>query len=193
MQLRLLRRADVIAAGGEEVAAAMDDIRTALAALRDGRAEMPPETSVRLGAEGAPQARVYALPARVGGHAGVKWTAHRPAGQTPATASFTIVNDAVTGLPIGLVESASLTATRTAAASAFMLMARPPRRVALPRRRGTSRRPICGCLLNCSRAYTASRSGTVRRPEPRLSPAFPQRSPSWPPPTSARPWTARTR
>ncbi len=127
--MRLLDRADVVAAGGDDVVNAMEVIRHALAELRSGRAEMPPENSVSLGADG--RARAYALPARVGDAAGVKWTAHRPEGHVPSIASFTMVNDAVTGLPLGLVESALLTATRTAATSAFMLMARPPRRVAL--------------------------------------------------------------
>jgi ornithine cyclodeaminase len=48
--------------------------------------------------------------------------------------SVTVVNDAATGLPIGLVESALLTATRTAACSAIALQlgaAAPLRRIAL--------------------------------------------------------------
>lgn len=109
----------------------MDDIRAVLVALRAGDAEMPAETSVRLGPPGAGQARAYALPARVGDYAGVKWTAHRPPGGAPGVVSLTVISDAVTGWPIGVVESALLTATRTAAVSAFMLRARPPRRVAV--------------------------------------------------------------
>ena len=85
---------------------------------------MPPENSVTLG-EGS-LARAYALPARLGGPcqwAGVKWTAHRPAldDGLPAVMSVTMVNDATTGLPMGIVESALLTATRTAAVSALVL------------------------------------------------------------------------
>ncbi len=118
---------DVLAAGGADIPAAIADIRAALAALRDGDAEMPAETSVRLGGAQETQSRAYALAARVGGHAGVKWTAHRPDGAV----SLTIVNDAVTGWPLGVVESALLTATRTAAVSGLVLQARPPRRVVL--------------------------------------------------------------
>ena len=95
---------------------------------------MPAETSVALG--GSAQARAYALPARLGdGDAGVKWTAHRAGGDGwPAIVSLTTVSDAATGLPIGLVESASLTATRTAAVSGLALQhgaSAPVRRVAL--------------------------------------------------------------
>jgi ornithine cyclodeaminase len=129
--MRVLSRSDVAAAGGGDIAAAMADIRHCLALLRAGDAEMPAETSVRLGPPEGRQARAYALPARVGDRAGVKWTAHRPPGSAPAVMSLTAVNEAATGMPIGVVESALLTATRTAATSASVLLARPPRRVAL--------------------------------------------------------------
>jgi ornithine cyclodeaminase len=116
--------ADMRAAGGLDIPAAMADLRMALALWRDGMAEMPAENSVTLGE--ASLARAYALPARLGGNvqwAGVKWTAHRPAlgDGAPAVVSVTMVNDAMTGLPIGIVESALLTATRTAAVSALVL------------------------------------------------------------------------
>jgi ornithine cyclodeaminase len=123
LALRFLSRADVIAAGGGDVAAAIADVRAALRGLRDGDAEMPPENSVRLGPRGATQARGYALPARTGDDAGVKWTAHRPplADGLPANVSLTVVNDALTGLPLGIVESGLLTAMRAAAVSALVL------------------------------------------------------------------------
>lgn len=137
--IRFLGRTGVVAAGGEDFPAALADVRAALALLRAGDAEMPPENSVRLGPPGAAQARAYALPARLGGAiaaAGLKWTAHRPAVNdgAPAIVSMTIVNDAQTGRPIGVVESALLTAMRTAAVSALVLQHAapvPPRRVAL--------------------------------------------------------------
>ena len=137
MRLRILSRAQVIAAGGDDFGAAMADIRQALLSLREGNAEMPAETSVRLGNSEATQSRAYALPARVGDRAGVKWTAHAfhdnrdPDNENPSVMSITAINDAIGGQSIGIVESALLTATRTAAATAFMLQARPPRRLAL--------------------------------------------------------------
>ena len=132
--IRFLSGADVAAAGGLDLGAAEADIRAAAALWRAGAAEMPAETSVALG--GSPQARAYALPARLGeGDAGLKWTAHRAGGDgLPAIVSLTLVSDAATGLPVGLVESASLTATRTAAVSALALRhaaSGPVRRVTL--------------------------------------------------------------
>jgi ornithine cyclodeaminase len=127
LMLRILGRDDVLRAGGGDFAAAVADVADGLAALRDGRAEMPAETSVSLGTPPTRQARAYALPARIGALAGVKWTAHRPIGTDPARAvppaivSMTLLSDAVSGLPLALVESALLTAMRTAAVSALAL------------------------------------------------------------------------
>ena len=137
--VRFLSREDVLAAGGGDMRAAVDDVRAALALLRAGDADMPAETSVRLGPPGISQAHAYALPARLGGDieaAGLKWTAHRPPVDdgAPAILSMTIVNDVVSGRPIGIVESALLTAMRTAAVSALVLehaASTAPRRVAL--------------------------------------------------------------
>jgi ornithine cyclodeaminase len=133
--LRFLSRTDVFAAGGGDFAAAIADVRAALTGLRNGEAEMPAENSVRLGPAGATQARGYALPARCGDVAGVKWTAHRPplADGLPTITALTVVTDALTGLPLGIVESALLTSMRTAAVSALVLAGagRNARRVAL--------------------------------------------------------------
>lgn len=130
LPLLFLNHADVIAAGGNDIAAACRDVRMALAQLRAGEAEMPPEVSVRLGLPGTDQARAYALPARTGAVAAVKWTAHQP----PAAPSITLLNDAISGLPTGVVESATLTSTRTAAVSALVLQhaaSAPLRKIAL--------------------------------------------------------------
>ena len=137
LPIRFLSGHDVRAAGGLDIAAAMDDVRAALTLWRNGDAAMPAETSVPLGA--TPQALAFALTARLGGSlglAGVKWTAHRPLldDGSPSIASITIVNDAATGLPLGMLESAQLTATRTAAVSALVLQlgaSAPVRRVTL--------------------------------------------------------------
>jgi ornithine cyclodeaminase len=139
--IRYLSRADVLAAGGGDVAAAVADVRAGFALLAGGGATMPAEISVALGLAGAPTAgaRAYALPARLDGArpvAGLKWTAHRPpvADGLPSILSLTTVNDAVTGRPLGLVESAGLTVMRTAAVTALALETtapRPLRRVAV--------------------------------------------------------------
>lgn len=128
--LPVLDRAAVIAAGGADFAAALADVREGFALLRAGEAEMPAETSVALGTPTS-SGRAYALPASIGGRfqaAGVKWTAHRPllGDGLPVIASHTIIHDRQTGLPLGIVESALLTAMRTAAVSALALDALTP-------------------------------------------------------------------
>ena len=129
--LRWLARADVLQLGGADFAMATSDVREVVAMLRAGTAQMPAELSLPLDT-----GRVYALPARVGDVVGLKWTAHRGASGNgaPAILSFTLVNDAATGRPIGAVESGLLTAMRTAAVSAIVLREAAPaplRRVAL--------------------------------------------------------------
>lgn len=137
VELRHLSRRDVIALGGGDIARAVEDVTEVLRLMRAGEAAMPVETAVALA--GSEQAKAYALAARVGGRfgaAGVKWTAHRPPARdgAPRILSLTLVNDLATGRPRGLVESALLTATRTAAVSALALRTvapQPPRRVAV--------------------------------------------------------------
>ncbi len=118
--------------------AAIADVRSAFAMLRAGEATMPSETSVALDMNCAPDARSYALPAALGApynSVGVKWTTHRAAiAGPPRIVSLTVVNDRHTGAPVGIVESAVLTAMRTAAVSALALRhvaPRPVRRLAL--------------------------------------------------------------
>ncbi len=134
---RLVRRSDVAVLGGGNVSHAIADITEVLRLLRRGEASMPAETSVAL--SGPEAARAYALPASVGGSygvAGVKWTAHRPpnSDRGPKIVAVTMVNDLKTGWPIGIVESALLTATRTAAVTALALRTMAPaplRRIAV--------------------------------------------------------------
>ncbi|TSD85576.1 ornithine cyclodeaminase [Mycobacterium sp. KBS0706] len=134
VELRHLSRRDVIALGGGDIARAVEDVTEVLRLMRAGEAAMPAETAVALA--GSQQAKAYALAARVAGRfgaAGVKWTAHRPPALdgAPQILSLTLVNDLATGRPRGLVESALLTATRTAAVSALALCTVAPQR---PRR-----------------------------------------------------------
>lgn len=139
--IRWLGRAEVLAAGGGDMAAALADVRAGFALLASGRASMPAEIAVDLGplVPPVPGAKAYALPARLDGDrpvAGLKWTAHRPPldDGMPSILSTTTVSDALTGRPIGLVESAGLTVMRTAAVTALaleMLAPRPLRRIAV--------------------------------------------------------------
>ncbi len=128
---RYLSQENVITLGGTRAQAALDDVRDVVTLMRQQQAQMPAETHVSLaGARG----KAYALPAYVGGRfnaAGVKWTAHRPDAHDglPQAMAMTLINRADTGLPLGLVESAGLTATRTAAVSALALRHAAPQKV----------------------------------------------------------------
>lgn len=129
--LRYLSQQDVIAAGGGDPHQAWLDVCDTVTLMRRGEAEMPSETHVRLAGD---RAKAYALPARVGGRfnaAGIKWTAHRPDASDglPQSMALTLVNRADNGLPLGLVESGTLTAARTAAVSAMALRYAAPRKV----------------------------------------------------------------
>ncbi len=135
LALRILGRDDVLRAGGADFPAAVADVMEALVELREGRSEMPAETSVSLGTPLYRQARAYAVPARLGAFAGVKWTAHRPVeadasgDALPAIVSMTLLSDSVGGAPLAVVESGFLTAMRTAAVSALALRHAAPRPV----------------------------------------------------------------
>jgi len=128
---RYLSQQDVISLGGTQAQAAVDDICDVVTLMRQQQAQMPAETHVDLGSA---RGKAYALPACVGGRfnaAGVKWTAHRPDAQDglPQAMALTLINRADNGLPLGLVESSALTATRTAAVSAIALRLAAPRPV----------------------------------------------------------------
>lgn len=128
---RYLSRQDVISLGGTLAQAALDDVCDVVTLMRHHDAEMPAETHVSLTGQ---RGKAYALPARVGGRfnaAGVKWTAHRPDAQDPLpqAMALTLISRADNGLPLGLVESGALTATRTAAVSALALRHAAPRTV----------------------------------------------------------------
>ncbi|EIC85287.1 ornithine cyclodeaminase [Serratia sp. M24T3] len=128
---RYLSQQDVDAAGGNDAHQAWQDVCDVVTLMRQGQAEMPAETHVRLAGD---RGKAYALPARVGGRfnaAGVKWTAHRPDADDglPQAMALTLINRADNGLPLGLVESGSLTAARTAAVTAVALRHAAPRKL----------------------------------------------------------------
>lgn len=129
--LRVLDEATVAQLGGGDVALALEDVKAVIRLMRLGEAQMPAENHIDLG---TPLGKAYALPARVGGSynaAGVKWTAHRPqrTDALPAALALTLINDAQSGIPRGLLASGALTAARTAAVSALALQLAAPRPV----------------------------------------------------------------
>ncbi|MFE8103280.1 ornithine cyclodeaminase [Brenneria goodwinii] len=129
--LRYLDRQAVIQLGGTDPRQAFNDVVEVVGLMRRGDAHMTPESHIDLA---TPRGKAYALPASVGGRfnaAGVKWTAHRPqiADQWPQAMAITLINRLTDGMPIGMVESAALTATRTAAVSAVALRYATPQKV----------------------------------------------------------------
>lgn len=131
--------------GGWDFKAAVKDVETALDLQRSGHTVMPPELPLRwpnpaaagwetgeqvAGAGGTAATSdfgVFALPAYVGGihpAAGLKWTAHRPAGirsDLPHVMGLTVLNDGVSLCPTAVVESGLIGAARTAAVSALAM------------------------------------------------------------------------
>ncbi|RJX40103.1 2,3-diaminopropionate biosynthesis protein SbnB [Paenibacillus pinisoli] len=85
---------------------------------------------------GNPANRMIAMPAYIGGGihaAGIKWIASFPgnlAGSLPRAHSVTVLNDADTGKPSAILNTATVSAVRTAAVSGLMLLrwlaSRPP-------------------------------------------------------------------
>ncbi|ADU72328.1 MAG: ornithine cyclodeaminase [Pantoea sp.] len=129
--MRVLDEATVTLLGGDDPALALADVRDVVMLMRAGETQMPAENHIDLV---TPLGKAYALPARVGGHfnaAGVKWTAHRPVrpDALPAALAVTLINDAASGVPRGLVASGALTAARTAAVTALALHYAAPRPV----------------------------------------------------------------
>jgi len=128
---RYLSQQDVAELGGADAQQAFDDICDVVTLMRRSETEMPAETYVTLLGD---RGKTYALPAKVGGRfnaVGVKWTAHRPDADDglPQAMPLTLINRADNGLPLGLVESSTLTASRTAAVSAIALRYAAPRKV----------------------------------------------------------------
>ncbi|MEE3662477.1 ornithine cyclodeaminase [Brenneria sp. g21c3] len=129
--LRYLDRQAVVRLGGADPRQAYDDVVEVVKLMRRGETQMTPESHVDLA---TPRGKAYALPAGVGGRfnaAGVKWTVHRPqrTDALPQAMATTLINRLSDGMPLGIVESATLTAARTAAVSAVALRHAAPRAI----------------------------------------------------------------
>ena len=78
--LRILSRANALAAGAGDWSLAVEDVREATRLLRLGEAVMVDECVLPVGTD--PREKAYGLPASVGGRydaAGLKWAMHRAA------------------------------------------------------------------------------------------------------------------
>lgn len=119
-------------------------IETAVAAMDEGDCAQPLKPYLRYR---HPRNRIIAMPAYVGGTigaAGLKWIASFPGNSEaglPRAHSVTVLNDADTGRPVAIINSARISAIRTAAVSGVMLRhwmdrrsrdgAQPPLRVGI--------------------------------------------------------------
>jgi ornithine cyclodeaminase/alanine dehydrogenase-like protein (mu-crystallin family) len=125
--LRYLSAADVRAAmPGIEVRLGL--AQTTMLALVDD-AQLPP----KIGVDPAPaDSFAHAMPAWMGGSAadasedllGIKWVVGFPQNSArglPAISATTIISDAVTGLPVGILDAGGITALRTAAVSGIAI------------------------------------------------------------------------
>ncbi|MGD8485235.1 MAG: hypothetical protein PVH07_01230 [Chloroflexota bacterium] len=125
--MRYLSAADVMAAM-PDVATRLELAETAMLALIDD-AQLPP----KIGVEPAPaDSFAHAMPAWMRGAAadgsadllGVKWVVGFPtnAGRgLPAISATTILSDAITGLPLAVLDAGGITAHRTAAVSGLAI------------------------------------------------------------------------
>ena len=107
----------------------VDLVAAALAALAEGRAEVPPKPAVHT----LPGTFANAMPAAWPelGLLGCKWISifpDNPSQGLPTASGVMVVNDGTTGVPVCLLPAAELTAARTAAVSGACLRALAPER-----------------------------------------------------------------
>lgn len=159
--LRYLSAADVVAA----MPALPERLVLAEATMRglaEG-AELPPKIGVHPRPEGS---FAHAMPAFLTGRAadgsgdrlGVKWVLGFPGNNAagfPAIHGLVLLNDALTGIPIAILDAAPITAERTAAVSGVAIRAYPPPLAGRPPRaaligagtQGRSHLPVLGHVL----------------------------------------------
>lgn len=102
----------------------VDHIEGAIACMRDRDFVQPVKPYLRFGDKSN---RIIAMPAYLGGDyhiAGIKWIASFPSNiqeSIPRAHSVVILNEANTGRPVGIINTALLSMIRTASVSGFML------------------------------------------------------------------------
>lgn len=121
--MRILNRDDVALAMKDQELAVLGAVQRAYVAHEAGQTQVPYSTFLR--PPDAPESRIIALPAYLGGRdpaIGIKWISSFPAnvgrGQQRASA-VSVLNDLETGYPVAIMESSRISAARTAASGAL--------------------------------------------------------------------------
>lgn len=141
LTVRFLNQDDVIACGGADMAAAVQDIENVFALHARGDVVLPSKTVLRWGGIESEYShgRINAMPAYVGGDvhmAGIKWISGFPKNPftngLPRAVGITILNDPDTGVPLAIMDGTLISAVRTGAVTgvAAKYLARPDSEVA---------------------------------------------------------------
>lgn len=135
--LRVLSRAEV-ARLLPSIDTQLDLVEETYVEMATGQVELPPKPGIHPRKD----AFIHAMPSylRRSDVAAVKWVSGYPANPArglPYISGVIVVNDAETGVPIGMMDAAEITAARTAAASGVCIRALAPR--------GWRRAAILGC------------------------------------------------
>ena len=125
LSFRYLSQEQVVAAGGRDMALAVDDIEEVFRLHARGDYVLPTKAVLRWGdvASEMSRGRINAMPGYVGGRfdmAGVKWIASFPANidrGMPRASGVTILNDPATGVPVAVIDGTLISAMRTGAVS----------------------------------------------------------------------------
>ncbi|CAL9609279.1 2,3-diaminopropionate biosynthesis protein SbnB [Streptomyces sp. enrichment culture] len=148
----------------------VDRVRAAYLAHEAGATVNPDSYFLRF--PDKPDSRIIALPAYLGGErdvAGIKWIASFPknvASGLPRASAVLVLNDYATGYPFALLESAGISAARTAASAALAattLAGRPPATVGVLGG-GVIARTICRYLHRTGTPLTEVRCHDVDEP-----------------------------
>jgi len=126
-RLLFLSEADVLACGGMDFAAALQDVDSVLRLMAEGDCVLPSKVVLRWGdtASEFTRGRFNAMPAYVGGAydmAGIKWIGSFPANLARGRARGTgliVLSDAHSGEPLAVMNGTLISAVRTAAATAI--------------------------------------------------------------------------
>ena len=140
-ELLFLSQEDVLAAGGLDVAAAIDVVEEALRLHAEGDTRLPSKTTILWSDElesEETRGRIMAMPGYVGGSiglAGLKWipsVPSNPARGLPRGVGLMVLTDPETGLPVAVMDGTIVSAARTGAVTgvAARRLARHDARVA---------------------------------------------------------------